>query len=549
MISESSKSQFYLKIAASVILLAETAVIYYINKKQYAANIASLGEIGAYLYHFIRVAFYMAPVACVVFMIRAYLINPDKFKISLCKQKLNLKLLILNLAAFVASILMIIYDLRFYSNYEDHIIVFITVHILELVTLISIPFLIFNFPDLRILINENLSGPIKIVLMLTFLYVGYIDRIVSNYIGQNLIEPTIKLAQFFYQFTGGEIKIDHYNEKGRAVITGGSFFGEVAPGCAGYEGVSFIVLFMIIFYPYLRKAFNRIEFFLVLSVCVAVVFLMNSIRMAILMYVGEHISPEVAIGGFHTNFGMLTLVIVSIICMVSVWIKSNFDSSNKIQIEENHTLSKKFNDETVMIMPLVMLLSTSLITGIASSKFNWLYPVPIVFAAIACFPIRSKIYSFRPHRLYIPSLVGLIVFFIWIYLIPRDANYEVEFIENLNTYGQGVAVIWILFRILGSSLVVPVVEELAFRGALWDIIIEKLTIDISPNSKKIVSLLSTSLAFGYLHEDMVAATIAGISYGLLRFFYNNKSYPIIAHVTTNFLIALYVVAFKAWSYW
>ncbi len=549
MIVETKKSQFYQGILKAVIFLAEIPIIYYVNKKQYAANIASLGEAGAYLYHFIRVAFYMAPVACAVFMTRAYFINPDKFKYILSKQRLPVIMLLLNIASFTGSIILIISQLRYYQSYEDNEATFIIAHILELVTLITIPFLIYNLDDLRDLINENLSAPIKILLTLIFLYVGYIDRIVSNFIGQKLIVPTIKLAQYFYQFTGGEIRIDHYNEKGRAVITGGSFYGEVAPGCAGYEGVSFIILFMIIFYPYLRQAFNRLEFFFVLSVCVAAVFLMNSVRMAILMYVGEHVSPEVAIGGFHTNFGMLTLVVVSIICMLSVWTKNRFNAQGKTDITESSSLSKNLSDETYMILPLVILLSASLITGIASTKFNWLYPVPIVLAALSCVPIRGKLNSFKPKHIYISSLVGIVVFVLWIYLIPRDENYESEFIENLNSYGQGIAAIWLFFRIIGSSLVVPIVEELAFRGALWDIIIERLNIDISLNSKKIVSLLITSLAFGYLHEDMVAATIAGVSYGSLRFFYDNKSSPIIAHITTNALIALYAIGFKAWSYW
>lgn len=491
----------------------------------------------------------MAPVVCLFMMIAAYLTDSNKFRKVLDKQKIPLGLLIVNLSSFIMMNVLIVYQLNYFADYDENRFVFFVVHLLEIMTLITIPLLIYNPADLRDLIVENMSRPMKILLMLTFLYVGYVDRIISGYIGTMLIEPTINLAQFFYRFTGGEIRIDHYSEKGWAVITGGSFYGEVLPGCAGYEGLSFIVLFLIIFYPFLREAFNKVEFLLVISICLAAVFLMNSIRMAILMYIGEHVSPEVAVGGFHTNFGMLTLVIVSIICMVSVWIKNIFRADNKTVSIAESSVSKNLSDETYMILPLVVLLSTSLITGLANTKFNWLYPVPIIMATIACIPLRGKIKEYKYKPLYAPTLVGLGVFVFWIFLIPRDAKYEAEFIEDLNLYGEVVAAMWIIIRIAGSSFIVPLVEELAFRGALWDILIEKMNFDISLSVKKIITLLITSVAFGYLHEDIVAATLAGLCYGSLRFYYDSKSYPIWAHVVTNLLVAIYVIVFRAWTYW
>jgi hypothetical protein len=42
-------------------------------------------------------------------------------------------------------------------------------------------------------------------------------------------------------------------------------------------------------------------------------FLLNAVRIALLVYVGTNISREVSLTGFHADFGILSLFIVMIV--------------------------------------------------------------------------------------------------------------------------------------------------------------------------------------------------------------------------------------------
>ncbi len=546
------KSRLSPQLIRAGLFFFELPIVYYINKLQYRSNIAYMGEASAYLYHLIRVVFYIASVAGIYILVRAYLTDSAKLVRQLNQHRLSKILVVLNVFSFAAMIFLIVTN----NLYEDQANTYenlpfgILAHVLELVVLGTIPFLIVSAAEWLILFRENLNRPIKILLILTFFYVGYVDRIISSFIGNRLIKPTVSLAQFFYQFSGGEIHIARYTEHGLPVLSDKVFSGVINPGCAGYEGISFIALFLWLFMPYLRRAFALYELCLVAIFCMATVFLMNAVRLALLMYVGEHFSPKIAEGGFHTNFGVLTLVLISTICMGAAWLKTNI-SNNESGNNRDHNLSlpKSVGEDTVLILPLIILLAASLMTGLLSDGFSWLYPVPVTLAALSLILLRGKLTDYTIRSPIVACLAGLVVFVIWLALIPRNPNYEAIFVENLYSHGSFIALLWLVFRVLGSSIVVPVAEELAFRGALWDVTEEFLNFDISLTGKKIIALIATSVAFGFLHDDVVAAIIAGFIYGALRFYDYGKSSPIIAHVVTNSLIALYAIVFGAWTYW
>lgn len=556
---EKIRSEFLFWLIKLSLILIELPIIYFLNKSQYASNIFYMGKSGAYIYHLMRVGFYLAPVSCIYILINAYLTNQDGLTNKIQKNKSSILILIFNIIMFF-SLGLVVKMNNFYIKPADHndyvksyeaiYIIKVTIaHVLELLTLISMPFLLFKYQEWRELFEKNLSRVVKIILALTFMYVGYIDRIISDFIGLRLINTTVYLAQIFYKFTGGSIHIYDYSERGLPILTDKSFYAEVNPGCAGYEGISFILFFLILFYPYLRKFFNIYEMAGVFLICMGSVFILNSIRIALLIYIGENISADVAVGGFHTNFGVLTLVMVSVICMSFVWAKSNFTS--KAENITEHKSKKLFylSQDGKFIIPLFILISTSLLTGIFSGSFNWLYPVPITLSALSVFLIGRNNEKLSISFVCISLFIGALVFGIWIWIIPRNENYEADFLVNLYSHGQFIAVIWLIFRLLGSSFVVPFAEELAFRGGLWNMIFESLNPDTNLKIRKIICLLLTSIAFGFMHDDIAAAIIAGLLYGLLRFFSDRKSYPIIAHSFTNFLISIYAIGFHAWSYW
>jgi membrane protease YdiL (CAAX protease family) len=110
-------------------------------------------------------------------------------------------------------------------------------------------------------------------------------------------------------------------------------------------------------------------------------------------------------------------------------------------------------------------------------------------------------------------------------------------------------------KVVLSTLVMPIGEELVFRGILQPLISRSISLFIPIGVNflacglpitvvKIASIAITSLIFGYLHEhpsQKISATISGVAYGILYEKYGLLS-SIASHVCVNtFLIATAIV--------
>nr|WP_271515547.1 CAAX prenyl protease-related protein [Flavimaricola sp.] len=106
-----------------------------------------------------------------------------------------------------------------------------------------------------------------------------------------------------------------------------------------------------------------------------------------------------------------------------------------------------------------------------------------------------------------------------------------------------------IFRLIGFSVVVPVLEELAFRGGLQRLIGGKLSSMTSERSAALIALALSSLAFGYMHTDVLAGTIAGAGFGLLVLRNGRVGDAIVAHAVTNLMLAITAMITGHWSLW
>ena len=63
------------------------------------------------------------------------------------------------------------------------------------------------------------------------------------------------------------------------------------------------------------------------------------------------------------------------------------------------------------------------------------------------------------------------------------------------------------------------------------------------------SFILTSVLFGLLHERWVAGTLAGMGYAFALYHRRQFSDAVVAHMTTNALIAIFVLTQARWSLW
>ena len=135
--------------------------------------------------------------------------------------------------------------------------------------------------------------PIQVAILLT---VFLLVRRYSDTLGNNselvraftdLVEKTtLDLSLFFYSLPGLELPQILTANNGDPILASGNFSIQMAPICAGYQGMMASILFMsvVLVFDWRRLEPLKAIFFAV-SV-VGMVFIMNAVRIAILFYIG-----------------------------------------------------------------------------------------------------------------------------------------------------------------------------------------------------------------------------------------------------------------------
>lgn len=118
-------------------------------------------------------------------------------------------------------------------------------------------------------------------------------------------------------------------------------------------------------------------------------------------------------------------------------------------------------------------------------------------------------------------------------------------------FGANSPLVWsvIAMRALGSSLVVPPLEEVFYRSFLyrWILRAEIETVPLGHFDWK--PFLLSSIIFGFAHQQWLAGILCGLAYQGLVCWKNRLGDAITAHAITNLLLALWVVWRNAWNFW
>jgi hypothetical protein len=104
-------------------------------------------------------------------------------------------------------------------------------------------------------------------------------------------------------------------------------------------------------------------------------------------------------------------------------------------------------------------------------------------------------------------------------------------------------------RILGSSIIVPPLEEVFYRSFLYRYIV-KPDFESVPFSKfHPLAFAITAVVFGFSHNEWLAGILCALAYQGLVLHKNRLGDAMTAHAITNFLLGLWVVWRGAWNFW
>jgi exosortase E/protease (VPEID-CTERM system) len=351
------------------------------------------------------------------------------------------------------------------------------------------------------------------------------------------LQIVYKLLGWFYS--------DLIYEPESSVVGTVSYFGEVTYACSGIEGVSLIAVFLAVYLWLFRKDLRFPQVLWLFPLGMLAIWLANAVRIAMLIAIGSSFSPEVAGMGFHAQAGWIAFTLISLAAIALSHRMRFFTAYPSKLVIDTHSNSLA----TALLVPLLVQMAALMITSAFSSGFDFLYPIRIGIITAVLFCYR-KIYSKLVWTCsWQAPVIGILVFIIWMLLEPNDSNSGMALLQSLEKLSGGWAAVWLVFRMFGSVVIVPIVEELAFRGYLIRKLSAKDFENVPEGHFSWLSFLLSSLFFGLLHDRWFAGILAGMSYAIALYRRGHLGDAVVAHMTTNALIAIFVLTQGRWALW
>ena len=315
------------------------------------------------------------------------------------------------------------------------------------------------------------------------------------------------------------------------------FWVNIAPACSGYEGIGLVTAFTAL-YLYVNRATMRFPQCLILfPIGVVCIWLMNIIRIVVLIFIGAYWSPDIAVGGFHSFGGWIAFILVSL-GLLKIASKSRWLNTRPL---DTQNIKPAMNTAAASIVPMIVLLALTILTAALSADFEWLYPLRViaVAASIAYVWRYLPLGGFRLTA--VPLLVGFAVAALWFLLVPANPEQDQIFTRELRSAPVWGQYAWLGLRMLGAVVTVPIAEELAFRGYLMCRLAREPISLTGRLPFHALGFFGSSIAFGLLHGHWLAGIAAGLAYAWVRLRQQHLLAAIVAHGVTN--ATLFIVAF------
>lgn len=190
--------------------------------------------------------------------------------------------------------------------------------------------------------------------------------------------------------------------------------------------------------------------------------------------------------------------------------------------------------------------------GFSNPRY-WIFPLQtIVCGALLAWFWRDYALE-RPRGRGFALGIGFLVFGIWVApqavlgFPPRFDGFDP------NVFPAGSPLYWgsLGMRFLRLVVVVPLLEEIFWRGFLLRYLVKEDFLSLPFGSFSWGSFGGVTLLFGLAHwgPDFVPALITGALYNLVAIRTRSLSACVAAHALTNLLLGGYIMATRQWGFW
>jgi exosortase E/protease (VPEID-CTERM system) len=256
------------------------------------------------------------------------------------------------------------------------------------------------------------------------------------------------------------------------------------------------------------------------------------------MLVGAYIDADLAYGGFHSKLGWVLFCAVAL-GVAALGLRVSWFRAERESSIDDSTGEIVDNPTAAFLMPALALTATALVTSMFARDIDRYYGLRLVAAGVTLVAYRHYYRDLPKTGSLFAVGTGLVIGVVWVLTAPsggEPVSVEVDWL-------------WLATRTLGSVIVVPIVEELAFRGCLLRWLVARDFTSVPFTEWKPFAVVGSSLAFGLLHDRFIAATLVGGLYAALQLRKGRIGDAILAHAATNGVVSASVLITGNLSLW
>lgn len=316
------------------------------------------------------------------------------------------------------------------------------------------------------------------------------------------------------------------------------FAVHIAPQCSGVEGFvlvgSFVALYAVLFHKTLHP---WRYWLLVLPAALLLSWLLNIVRIALLVLLGAHVSPALAVDGFHSYAGWLFFTLLALAILAGVHAVPFLHRRNT----QAPARPLRADPAAALLLPFIAFMVSGIIAAAFFAPPAAGYPLRVLIMLMAVLPFwayyRALAWRLDPVALGTGLLVGL--GWVWAYGGADAASDEIA--AMLAGMGGAMALGWVMLRVFGTVALVPLVEEAFFRGYLL------ARIDRGGLAWRLAAVAVSTAAFAALHGRWLEAGLAGLAFAWVFLRHRRLGDAVLAHVMANLVVAVAALASNDWG--
>jgi hypothetical protein len=222
---------------------------------------------------------------------------------------------------------------------------------------------------------------------------------------------------------------------------------------------------------------------------------------------------------------------------------------------------------TARVAPFLVFLALTFCQGkFGAASAYWFYFAKTLVGAWVIWEMRPLVLEMRWAFSWKAVAVGVGIFAIWVGVsgewtaqdslwvnlgISHPPKTPAPVWNPHEQFGPGSALAWLMIatRILGSTFVVPPLEEVFYRSFLYRCIAKQNFLSVPLNQYLPLPFFATAIVFGCSHNEWLAGILCGAAYQWLVLRKNRLGDAMTAHAITNFLLGVWIVWRGAWHFW